>query len=215
MITDVLASTVVGVDVGAPRKGLHGVALCGTRFIDKHSTPDPLEMAAWCRHIEARAVGVDSPCFWSPTGRARTAERELMQCKIQCFSTPSQLAAECHPTNHFGWMVAGASLYKSLASEFELYRGDPSTIARPFCFETFPHAIACALAGTVVSAKKKSQLRRKLLSDAGVDTAPLTNIDLVDAALCALTASSMLSGNFRCYGEATTGLIVVPSAKYG
>jgi predicted RNase H-like nuclease len=46
---------------------------------------------------------------------------------------------------------------------------------------------------------------------AGIDPTPLTNIDLIDAALCALVAHQLASGSpCRTYGEAATGLIVVP-----
>jgi len=43
-----------------------------------------------------------------------------------------------------------------------------------------------------------------------IDTEPLTNIDSVDAALCALTAHHFLAGSFKTYGDPETGLIVVP-----
>jgi predicted RNase H-like nuclease len=51
-----------------------------------------------------------------------------------------------------------------------------------------------------------------LLKQAGIDLKPLTSIDLVDAALCALTAHLAASGTpCRLYGEETEGLIVVPT----
>ena len=38
----------------------------------------------------------------------------------------------------------------------------------------------------------------------------LTNIDMVDAALCALTAQHLLNRTFKTYGDAAEGFIVVP-----
>src|SRR5206468_9732635 len=78
------------------------------------------------------------------------------------------------------------------------------------CFETFPHAVACALAGKIVSATQKRIIRRELLREAGIDTRRLTNIDTIDAALCALAANHFLAGNVKTYGDASEGFIVVP-----
>jgi predicted RNase H-like nuclease len=38
-------------------------------------------------------------------------------------------------------------------------------------------------------------------------------MDALDAALCALTAHHFALGNFKCYGDATSGFIVVPVAR--
>jgi predicted RNase H-like nuclease len=50
------------------------------------------------------------------------------------------------------------------------------------------------------------------LAQAGIDLTELTNIDLVDAALCALTAYRAATGR-ECmsFGEPNTGLIIVPA----
>jgi len=37
-------------------------------------------------------------------------------------------------------------------------------------------------------------------------------MDALDAALCALTAHHFAHGNFKCYGGATSGFIVVPGS---
>jgi predicted nuclease with RNAse H fold len=76
--------------------------------------------------------------------------------------------------------------------------------------ETFPYAVACALNGDLVPPGKKATRRRRLLSAAGIDIAPLKNIDYVDAALCALTAQRFLAGAYRCYGDSEGGRIIVP-----
>ena len=76
--------------------------------------------------------------------------------------------------------------------------------------ELIPQAVACALADTIVSAKHKRIVRRNLLNRARVDISKLTNIDMLDAALCALAAHHLALGTFKKYGEAESGLIVVP-----
>ncbi len=60
-------------------------------------------------------------------------------------------------------------------------------------------------------ARKKSVKRRELLRNAGIGTSDLTNIDTVDAALCALIACYFLSGNVKTYGDVVEGFIVVPA----
>ncbi len=77
--------------------------------------------------------------------------------------------------------------------------------------ETFPHAITWHLNGGNAVAKHKRLQRRSLLHQAGIDLAELTNIDFVDASLCALTAHYVANGD-RCviYGDDYTGHIIVP-----
>lgn len=200
---------VVGVDVGGKKKGFHAVALRGGEYFEKYSSVNAKAVVEWFSEMKAGVVGVDAPCCWSKTGRARTAESELMGEGIWCFSTPTREAAEAHPTDYFRWMLAGAELYGLLAPSYRLLDAQKS-IAPPVCFETFPHAVTCALLGSVTSAKRKGKERRLILKSAGIDTSELTNIDWVDAALCALTAQQFLAGNFKTYGDATEGFIVVP-----
>ena len=202
---------VVGIDVGGPRKGFHAVALHDGVYLDHFVSIEAAKTASWCRQIGASYIGVDAPCRWSNTGRTRPAECELIREKIWCFSTPNREAAEAHPKNHFGWMLNGAELFKFLESTHRLFAGDSTPLPLLCCFETFPQAVACALEGSVVSAKKKSSIRRALLKRAGMDTSGLTNIDQLDAALCALTALYFARNEFRSYGEVLTGLIIVPS----
>ncbi len=199
--------------MGGERKGFHAVALRDGAYLAQVSSPDPVAVAAWCHEIGARAVGVDAPCRWSSTGRARPAERALMKQGVWCFSTPSRDAAAAHPNRQFEWMLNGESLFHELEKTHRLFDGALSPDAELVCFETFPQAIACALAGTIVSAKRKATLRRALLEQAGVASAGLRNIDWLDAALCSVAASALLANKFSAYGEVATGLIVLP--KFG
>jgi hypothetical protein len=130
---------------------------------------------------------------------------------IWCFSSPSLAVARAHPKNHFGWMLNGAELFQRLEPSHPLLNQRSGPVSAPVCFETFPQAVACALSGEIVSAKQKRTVRRTLLVKAGIDITHLTNIDLVDAALCALTAHHLALGTFTTYGELPSGFIVVPS----
>jgi predicted nuclease with RNAse H fold len=199
---------------GAPRnwetrKGFHAIGLRGTQLAGKVSSTDAEEIATWCAGIGATVVGVDSPIAWSRTGRARPAERALMEQRIWCFSTPSQEAARSHPKNYYGWMLNGAELYRELQKRFHIYDGRNKDL-RPICFETFPHAVACSLAGDAVSAAKKRTVRRQVLTKLNIPSDSLTNIDFIDAALCAVTAQYFARGRYRKYGEPDEGYIVVP-----
>ena len=202
---------VAGIDVGGRGKGFHAVALEAGAYLNRYNSCDPLEVAEWCRRIDARVIGVDAPCHWSSTGRARAAERELMKGGIWCFSTPTREVAKMHPKNHFDWMLNGAELFaKLLEAKYLLFDGVRWQTPPQMCFETFPHAITCALAGKIVPAKQKRAIRRALLIQANIDTSKLTNIDQIDAALCALTAHQFTLGNIKRYGDTKDGSIVVP-----
>lgn len=202
--------TVVGVDVGGPRKGYHAVALGPRRSLVRFHSHSAAAIAAWCVEQQARAVAVDAPCRWRAEGqRARAAERELAADRISCFSTPTRAKALGHA--FYTWMFAGEAVYAALASAFPLYAGE-SRPRGPLCFETYPQAVACALAGRIVSAdaRTKREVRRGLLAQAGLDPDALPSIDDIDAALCALTARQVLAGRFKAYGDAASGHIVVP-----
>jgi predicted nuclease with RNAse H fold len=204
--------TVAGIDVGGPKKGFHAVALHNGQVADTATDLDPGKIVKWCRKHGASIVAVDAPCHWSITGRARTAERELMAEGIWCFSTPTRGSALHHPKKNFDWMLNGEALFKELKSRYALFADQPWERGTLVCLESFPHAIVCALAGQVVPAKPKATRRRKALQDIGIDTTLLTNIDLVDAALCAVAARAFALGSTTLYGDAAEGVIVVPGS---
>jgi NTP pyrophosphatase (non-canonical NTP hydrolase)/predicted nuclease with RNAse H fold len=199
---------VVGIDVGGPKKGFHAIALRDGRYFKKFSSLEVDTMGTWCKAIGVRIIGIDSPCRWSSNGKSRSAERALAAEKISCHSTPSMIVAT--KNSFYPWMLNGAELYSILEPDYPLYSGNNLT-AKSLCFETYPHAVCCALAGKIVSAKQKSTIRRELVNKAGIDTSALTNIDFIDAALCALTAHHLALGRIKTYGDATDGIIVVPA----
>jgi predicted nuclease with RNAse H fold len=201
---------VISIDVGGPRKGFHAVALRGAHYLTKVADIDASSVAAWSRQMGAKVIGIDAPCCWSSTGRARSAERALASEHIFSFATPTEAVAQSRPFN--AWMLNGAELYRILEPHYPLFDGGNITSGQN-CFETFPQAVACALAGEIVSARRKGIVRRDLLKRAGMDISMLTNIDTVDAALCALTAHYLLNGHVKMYGDSREGLIVVPASE--
>lgn len=207
---------VAGIDVGGCRKGFHGVALGDGLYFRQLHTTDPEAVARWCREIGARVIGIDAPCRWSMDGRARPAERQLMAGGIQCFTSPTRERALGHPSNYYGWMLNGEAMYRALESSHPLCETLPQAAATRCCFETFPQAIACFLAGRIVSAKEKCHQRRDLLAQAGIILPQPAGIDTVDAGLCALAAHHVASGQpCTVYGDAATGFLLIPSRDIG
>lgn len=203
--------TTVGTDVGGKRKGFHAVAFTGGAYSGYRTSDDVRDLARWCREeMQAQVVAVDAPCRWSKDGHARPAERQLMQKGIWCFSTPTRQQAVGYRNGYYGWMLQGEAIFRALKDHFPLSRQLP-TPGQRCCFETFPHAITWHLRGGNAAASQKRPQRREVLQQAGIDLTALTNIDLIDAALCALTAFHAATGK-PClpFGEPDTGLIIVP-----
>ena len=203
------ATTVIGIDVGGERKGFHAVALQDGTFVATLAHSDPAVIVSWCRQLKAVVVAVDAPCGWSDGGASRLAERSLAMGaqKIHCFATPTRARAK--QSRFYAWVFNGERLYNQLFKHYALFNG--TRRAGPACFETFPHAVVCALAGRVVAAHPKRETRRNALRQLGYDVSSLSNVDLVDAALCALTADGFVRGSYRLFGEQTEGFIVVPA----
>ena len=201
----------VGIDVGSERKGFHAVVLHNRRFEKLHSRNHD-DVVAWCLEKEAHTIAVDAPCNWSNSGPSRQAERELMVAgsRINCFSTPTLDRARGN--SFYDWIVNGQALFKSLRTKFSLFDG--TLRSGPICFETFPHAVFCALRKKCETAKPKGPKRRGVLKDFGYKIEPLSNIDFVDAALCAVAAKSFAQENFVKFGNSAEGFIVVPDKNF-
>lgn len=202
--------TVVGVDVGGLGKGFHAVALTNGRFTPQHFK-EANEVCQWILEVKATIIAIDAPCRWAASGKSRLAERELAihGKPIQCFKTPARTSAVGNP--FYGWVFNGETLYELLSASYDLFNGSQRT--GTIVLETFPHAVACALAGSVIPASPKGLVRRHWLSKQGFDVGPLTNIDFVDAALCALTARQFHLGLTTAFGDSREGFIVIPQCR--
>ena len=206
------AITTVGIDVGGARKGFHAVALSDGAYTSQLATSDVETLRDWClNEMKVQVIAIDAPCRWSTNGRMRACERELMQRGIHCFASPTREQAIRHPSDYYGWMLRGEALYQALESSHPICTALP-VAGEHCCMETFPHAITWHLRGGEAQARQKRRQRRELLRKAGIDLEQLSNIDLVDAALCALTAHRAASGaNCKTYGDPFEGIIVVPA----
>jgi len=130
---------------------------------------------------------------------------------IFSFSTPSR--AKAQTSSFYGWMFNGEKMYLALADEYPLLE-IPDDRKGHCSFETFPHAIACALLRKdVASAKIKGRQRRALLEALGFDTSPLKSIDALDAALCGVAAQCFLSNICKTYGDVEGGYLIVPAVN--
>ena len=206
-----VVTTVIGIDVGGERKGFHAVALQDGTFVATLAHSDPAVIVSWCRQLKAVVVAVDAPCGWSAGGASRLAERSLAigDRQITCFATPTR--ARANRSIFYKWVFNGARLYQQLAQHYTLFDGARRSSLT--CFETFPHAVVCALAGRVVAARPKRETRRNALRQRGYDVERLTNVDFVDAGLCAVTAAAFARGSYRLFGEKNEGFIVVPMVR--
>jgi predicted nuclease with RNAse H fold len=202
--------TVVGIDVGGKVKGFHAVALRDNAFVDKTSNINPAIIVDWCLAQGSAIVAVDAPCGWSQSGPLRSAkqELELQGSKIYCFATPTRKRAENNEKGFYDWVFNGERLYCLLVKHYPLFKGERKDGSA--CFETFPQAVTCFMEGRIIPAKHKLTTRRQALKQKGYDISTLSNIDFVDAALCAVAADEFRKNNYRCFGNAQEGFIVVP-----
>lgn len=202
---------VAGIDIGGDRKGNHFVILRGTEIVCNLRKETPEHMLEQCLQFEVAAVGIDAPCLWRIGDAGRQAEKALAQQQIFSFATPTRELAMASKSGFYGWMLNGERVYQAFAPHFRLFKYG-GEIGRRVCFETFPHAITCALIrNEVASAKRKRTERREILEDAGIQATSLRSIDEVDATLCALTANFLLEGKVVAYGDELGGFIVVPA----
>ncbi len=209
MLPHVTNEVVAGIDVGGAQKGFHLVLLRGNEVLLSTKSPHPDELVQHCLRHQAVVVSVDAPCQWADRV-PRQAEREMAREGIFSFSTPSR--AKAQTSAFYGWMFNGERMYAALAEAYPLLDA-PDKRSTPSSFETFPHAISCALLGKdVASAKIKGRQRRALLAALGLETTLLKSIDDLDAALCAVTAQFFLSRTFKTYGDVEGGFLIVPAA---
>lgn len=149
-------SAVAGIDVGGDKKGCNLVVLQGTSILCSVNSKAPEGLVQVCAEHDVIAVGIDSPCQWRVGNSARLAERELAREGISSFSTPTRQLALSNAKHFYGWMFSGERVYQALAPIYPLlvekdYSGGRAS------FETFPHAIVCAMLGRTLHPQSKSE----------------------------------------------------------
>ncbi len=213
--------TFVGVDVGGVRKGFHLAVLRGQTIESIERLADPALVASRSREVNAAAIAVDAPCGWSASGRSREAERAMLRHGIRAYNVPAKNLAQLH--GFHAWMLQGEAAYSMLQGEaaysamqphFPLWTSPATPSEGPFCFETFPHAVTCALLGRIVRGQDKSTDRLAALALAGIRL-PQRKLsqDDVDACLCALAAQLVASGDAQAFGEKREGFVVIPQFR--
>jgi predicted RNase H-like nuclease len=205
------ADIALGIDVGGERKGFHVVALDAARKLigPPRNLHRPTEIRNLIAELRPAVVAIDAPCGWS-VDKSREAERALARAGIRSFCTPSRVRAERNPT-FYGWMFQGERAFKAATVTHPHYGGGKTV--RGHSIEVFPNATTIALTGQPNPAHvSKGQWRRQLLADQGIEQTHLTNIDYVDAALCALTGLWALHRDFVSYGDTAGGFLVAPKS---
>ena len=189
------------------KRGFHAVALQGGRLLARFHSRDPEDILHWCQALGAR------PLVWMPrAGGAIQVMQDWPSASLPRVGFAAllrQRESVGSATSSTAGCVIGAKLYELIKSHYPLFRR--GRVALPICFETFPHAVACELDGSVVSAKEKRKVRRKVLHLAGVDTSDLANIDKIDAALCAVVADYLVARKVQTCGDLNEGFIVLPA----
>ncbi|OLC57407.1 MAG: hypothetical protein AUH85_03265 [Chloroflexi bacterium 13_1_40CM_4_68_4] len=200
---------VLGVDVSAS----HGLdlVLLGTDL--RPTKIANLRVDALERFIadnSPEAVAIDSPPGWARTGRSRAAERQLARLGVAAYAVPS----DGLQTRFHAWMRVGFEAF--LAAERAGYPRYVDGPAVHTALEVFPYGSAVAVAGyrpKLAKARERSDWRRAILAQAGVDISLLRTTDQVDAALAALTALRSLDGDRVAIGDPDEGVIVLPVAE--
>lgn len=198
----------LGIDVGV-RKGLDLALLDGSR--QPAATHRGVRLEELRRLIEAAGadvVAIDSPPAWAGAGRSRGTEREIRLFGIQSYGTPPADRGTDHP--FYEWMRVGFEVFRIAAEAgFPRYRGGP---AGGTAIEVFPHASAVVLAGCLPPrGARKAAWRASVLRAAGVNVDGLRSLDLIDAALGALTGLRALAGRSCALGDPREGVIVLPA----
>ena len=202
----------LGIDVGAPRKGLDLVVLDDARepvrvvsqvAVDRlGSLVDELR-ARRDRDRRAARVGPERP--------SRLTERLLAQCNLHAFNTPSARTGSGHRVLR----VDGDRLPRCSRWRPRTAIGATARVPRaaPRWRSSRTPAPRCSPAACRRGARRRSRGASGCCASQGVPTAELTTADRVDAALCALTGLLALEGKRFAPGDPKEGVIVLPAAS--
>ncbi len=199
----------LGVDV-SEKRGLDLVLLDESLRPRVHGGATLAQLTERLAEWRPDVVAIDSPPAWGVSGGSRQAEKALRRLGIQSYGTPSDPQKQEH--RFFGWMKSGIAAFA--ACEKAGYPRYRAGAIRGTAFEVFPHATSVVLSQALPpSGASKKDFRAAVLRAHGVEMALLATIDLVDAALAALTGLLALRGAFTALGEADEGTIVVPARE--
>ena len=196
----------LGVDV-SEKRGLDLVLLDESLRPRVHGGATLEQLRARIGEWRPDAIAIDSPPAWGVSGGSRQAEKALRRLGIQSYGTPSD--PQKQENRFFGWMKSGIAAFAACAQAgYPRYREGP---VRGTALEVFPHATSVVLSGgRAPSGASKKDWRTAVLRARGVELAQLTTLDLIDAALAALTGLFALRGEFTALGDPEEGTIVVP-----
>lgn len=198
--------TVVGVDVGGPKKGFHGCVIDGERIVaGPQALGDVAAAVGWVAWFGPTTIAIDSPCEGAPAGtKARPDETEFNQagiCHIRFTPPLDQLAGN----PYYGWIEHGLALYAALAARL------PGTEL----IETFPTA-----AWTVWHGRRGKQARGAWSQDAfdalGLEGAPARRLSQDDRDAVAAALVARLHAEDKEAGPESRGKGLGPRTKaYG
>ena len=201
----------LGIDVGGTKKGFHLVMLNRQRQIagSPRVVHAQSEITQYIQDHKPAVVAIDAPCGWSDA-KSRLAERELARRGIHSHCTPTRKRAR--ESSFYHWMFAGEKAVQAASDLRPLFTGGRSVNGRSF--EVFPTATVQILKKEArPKSVSKTAWRRGLLDELGIEQASLSNLDYVDAALCALTGLFALEGNFPTFGQAGEGMLIAPADR--
>lgn len=201
----------VGIDVGGIKKGFHAVVNYAGQYHGHFHSTNPDDIVAWALSHQPSVIAIDAPSIFSKKSRSRKAERDLVKNGMRCFYTPTRTLAK--ESRFYDWVFNGELIYKKLG--LPIYMGQQ--INAPCVIETFPHAVQISLWNRnqqPCPEGSKSSIRRKTLTlHANYETKELSNIDFIDAALCAVSADYFANEQFSAYGCGEEGFIVLPKSS--
>lgn len=206
-----------------------GIDVSVSRGMDVVLLDDSLQPACWsCRTVEAVedlllihrpvTVAIDAPPSFPVAGNKRKSEGDLHALGLHIFFSPSDPLQQTHP--FYDWMRVGHRVFEAARrAGYPTYLGESSV--RGSALEVYPHATAVLLhgspppAGWAKRAAGKRQWRTSVLQESGVPTPALVTMDLVDAALAALTARLALEGRAVSLGPPGEEGLVIPMPPPG
>jgi predicted nuclease with RNAse H fold len=156
-------------------------------------------------------VAIDSPPAFGRAGGARLAERELLRLGIHSYGTPSD--PDKLRATFYDWMRVGFEVFERCDGlGYGRYSGGAAVEGA--AAEVFPHASAVVLSGGLPPlGVGKQAFRRAALERHGVTSSSLGSLDLVDAALAALTGLFALRGECSTVGDPDEGVILLPGPR--